>query len=352
MGRIMAPASDNKAVFEKVLACDVASTLRMGSGRNSRVYQVVCGDGRRLVAKIYHRSEGDPRDRLRAEYDGLSFLWRNGIRTIPRPVTAEPALDVAFYEHLDGVAVDSREAAASDIDQFVDFLVALHELKSAPEAGGLPVASEACFSVPSIIDSISGRLARIAAVPPDGFLCGRLHAFLDEFRGQLAVGADKARRKLEVAGLSFQRELPTPERTLSPSDVGFHNALRTTDGRLVFVDFEYFGWDDPAKTISDFILHPGMVLSTELKTTFVRRMLGYFARFGPLPARLDVVYPLWGLKWCMILLNEFVREDSSRRSFAAITPEDVEQRRSRQLAKAWAMLEEVKRSYEQSMSFY
>ena len=38
---------------------------------------------------------------------------------------------------------------------------------------------------------------------------------------------------------------------ISPSDFGFHNALRTNTGP-VFFDFEFSGWDDPAKTIIDF----------------------------------------------------------------------------------------------------
>jgi hypothetical protein len=35
----------------------------------------------------------------------------------------------------------------------------------------------------------------------------------------------------------FDREIPRTERTLSPSDYGFHNALRRPDGTLVFLDF-------------------------------------------------------------------------------------------------------------------
>ena len=57
---------------------------------------------------------------------------------------------------------------------------------------------------------------------------------------------------------------PTPpRRSLSPSDFGFHNALLEADGRLTFVDFEYFGWDDPVKIVADVMLHPGMGLSAD-----------------------------------------------------------------------------------------
>ena len=51
--------------------------------------------------------------------------------------------------------------------------------------------------------------------------------------------------------MSFERDIDSAERTLSPSDFGFHNALKRSDGRIVFLDFEYFGWDDPAKMTAE-----------------------------------------------------------------------------------------------------
>src|SRR5439155_21002106 len=71
--------------------------------------------------------------------------------------------------------------------------------------------------------------------------------------------------RLQSGGMSFEKEIAADQRTLSPSDFGFHNALRQADGRIIFLDFEYFGWDDPAKMIADFLLHPAMELSAELK---------------------------------------------------------------------------------------
>jgi hypothetical protein len=69
--------------------------------------------------------------------------------------------------------------------------------------------------------------------------------------------------------IPFDAELAADRRTLSPSDFGLHNAIRRPDGSLAFVDFEYFGWDDPAKTLVDFVLHPGMLVSSNLAREFV-----------------------------------------------------------------------------------
>ena len=77
---------------------------------------------------------------------------------------------------------------------------------------------------------------------------------------------------------------------------------------LDFVDFEYFGWDDPAKTIVDFLLHPGMQLDDALKRRFAAGVCAAFAELPALPARTRIVYPLFGLKWGLILLNDFLPE--------------------------------------------
>lgn len=45
------------------------------------------------------------------------------------------------------------------------------------------------------------------------------------------------------------------KRCVSPSDFGFHNAIETPTG-IRFFDFEFSGWDDPAKATIDFLLQP------------------------------------------------------------------------------------------------
>ena len=38
--------------------------------------------------------------------------------------------------------------------------------------------------------------------------------------------------------------------------LGFHNAVVQCNSKVKFIDFEYAGWDDPAKTAADFIFQP------------------------------------------------------------------------------------------------
>ena len=146
-------------------------------------------------------------------------------------------------------------------------------------------------------------------------------------------------------GSTLNTSLSMEEQTLSPSDFGFHNAIRTDTG-LVFLDFEHFGWDDPAKTISDFVLHPAMDLSKDLKQRFISRSISAMVESGALAQRLPVVYPLFGLKWCMIFLNEFLKEGLERRQFATGTMLAVDTLQAGQLVKTKNMLQQIAGEYE------
>ena len=94
----------------------------------------------------------------------------------------------------------------------------------------------------------------------------------------------------------FETDLNDDYQLLSPSDFGFHNTLLTKDG-LKFIDFEYFGWDDPVKLTCDFLLHPGMTLTNERKNIWVRRTKEIFSDANYFQQRLSASYGLYGLCW-------------------------------------------------------
>ena len=129
-------------------------------------------------------------------------------------------------------------------------------------------------------------------------------------------------------------ELPRLYQTLSPSDFGFHNALELPDRKLHWLDFEYFGWDDPVKLICDFIWHPAMQLSHELKQQWVSQCCKIFSDDPQLHSRLRQDWPLYGLRWCLILLNEFIPQQWVQRRLAQKRDSNYQQERQQQLQKA------------------
>lgn len=311
-----------------LLGAPVAEVTPLGGGRNSRVLRVRDSQGRIVTAKAYHRHPGDDRDRLGTEFAALRFLWREGLRTIPRPLACDPEAGVGLMEWVEGSPVTAP--GLEDIDEALAFLGELRRLGASPDALGLSAASEACFSLSALLANLRLRLDRLGEAAPGhpdlaAFLRETLEPAWKAFAAE-ALGEDSAP----------DTPLPASNRLLSPSDFGFHNALRR-NGSLVFLDFEYFGWDDPAKTLVDVLLHPAMALPAPLARRFAEGFLHRMAQPG-LCQRARRLYPLYGLKWCLILLNEFLPGPLERRTFAHPQTPSPRERQAAQLQKARLLL--------------
>ena len=87
---------------------------------------------------------------------------------------------------------------------------------------------------------------------------------------------------------------------MSPSDFGFHNAFRSPNG-VKFFDFEFAGWDDPAKAVVDFSLQPRMPVAPELAKLFFKSVAPYGGE--QLKTRSAVLGPILRLKWLCIMLS-------------------------------------------------
>ena len=330
--------SELKAILRQSLGSDMASIEAIGGGRNSRVYQVAAGDSQRYVVKVYFRHESDERDRLGVEFSSLSFLWEHGVRCIPRPIAIHWDFGCAVYEYVEGMRIASPDVTADDVAAAVQFLATLTRLSRDHESRKLPCASEACFSALAVVENVEQRLSRLQCVAEQHPVLGE---FLDlELVPMMSEIIRWCHTGFERQDLPWEAEIGLSERTLSPSDFGFHNGLRRNRTEIVFLDFEYFGWDDPAKMVSDFLLHPAMELSMGLKRQFVTGILSAHNR--DLKKRVEYLYPLFGLKWCLILLNEFLPEHLLRRGLAKGHEVNRTALQFEQLVKARGMLHRLK----------
>jgi hypothetical protein len=325
------------AVARTLLGGSVESINRLhGAGRNSRIYRV-CRGGESFAVKHYPPRREDPRDRLRTEFEALALMQRHGIATVPRPLASDAERNYALLSWVEGESVD--EAEEPDIDEAADFLARLHRLGGCAEAQQQPLGAEACLSGVEIAAQLGRRLARLADVAEaNPALAELLDQVADWLFGTVLAGVTADYRRL---GTSFARLLPTRLRSLCPSDFGFHNALRGTGG-LTFVDFEYFGWDDPVKLTCDFLLHPGMRLPEPLKRRFATAALRIYGADPTFAPRLRLLYPLFAIRWCLILLNEFLPERWSYRVHAGGGPGDWRRAKEHQLGLATDLLASVK----------
>jgi len=332
-----------EADVARLLGVPVQLAGTVASGRNSRVYRAETARGNLVAVKQFHRSHTATRDYLQVEHAALQFLWDQGERRVPEPIAIDLPAGLLISEFVEGQRVPSAAVSDADIDEAVDFLVSLKALTRMPGSMSLPKASEACFTAQAVVENIGHRRQRLEQEGDLRVLSGALGAFLvDEFDPTLQDTVDSSRHCLARAGaVPVDEKLPVDLRTLSPSDFGFHNSLRRVDGSLVFIDFEHFGWDDPAKMIADVILHPAMALPVALADRFVAGMLQCFSDDENIAARLQALEPLFGLKWCTILLNEFIAGDMARRRFSERGESDRDILLQAQICKAQNMLHHV-----------
>jgi hypothetical protein len=193
------------------------------------------------------------------------------------------------------------------------------------------LAAEACLSIADIERQVRARMALLARLEEPA-----LRAFLD-VRCQEALAARLARARAATV-VSVTGPIPASLRSQVPSDFGFHNTLRDGSGRLGFVDFEYFGWDDPVKLIADMLLHPGVPIAGAAAARLRERAPAIYGEDQSFAARLDALLPLFALRWALILLNEF-RPERWRIRVTAGAAASWEDSKRHQLAAATAMLD-------------
>jgi len=301
------------AIAAGLIGSAVDSIRPGAAGGNNRVFRVEA-EGRVYALKQYPVQDRDTRDRLTQEYEALRFLRERGIDNVPTPRARELVSRCALYDWIDGRPIDGADdsvlqAMAQLTERLIDF-------GSDPEACSLVAASAGCFSGADVTGQIEHRLSRLRQTAAGdetlaGFLDVTLEPAIQRFAG-------RARAHYADAGLAFDRPLPQSERILSPSDFGFHNGLRTADGRIHFLDFEYFGWDDPIKLVSDARWHAGMGLDDSQGDSLQGRIRAEMtaAQRTSFDARFGALHPLFGLMWCLIVLNEFLPERWTRRNFS------------------------------------
>ena len=307
---------------------DVQVSRLVAGGRNSRIWRVRSGE-RAFALKQYPPRRDDPRDRLSTEVGALRLMERHHIGTVPRVLGVDRERGYALLSWIDGS--DVTELRDADIDAAVGFLSAIHGLRTSADAAEQPLAAEACLQGEEIERQIAERLTRLRAIAAEE---PELIDFIEYSVVQrLAAGSRLARQQMAVGGLAFSAELPQERRSLVPSDFGFHNSLRRSDGSLAFLDFEYFGWDDPVKLTADILLHPGRTLPAPQRKRFRHAAMRLYGDDPAFASRLFAYLPLFGLRWVLILLNEFIPERWQRRVLAGETGNwsDV---KARQLSRA------------------
>ncbi len=311
------PANVNDKVSEsdlRSLLSDYGITYpslsRIKSGRNSRVWKVNSGR-RQWLLKQYHQHTDDHRDRLSTEFGFLSFLHVNKVRNIPEPLISYRERNWGLYSYLPGQAVET--ITTEHLRQTAEFVCRINHLRTTTAAQHLPYASEASLSLQEHLNQIFNRLERLKNIEGD---CSVYETAKNLVKEKLIPAFLHMRDSImsRYSQNAVEKLLEPDERILSPSDLGFHNILQEGDS-LSFLDFEYAGWDDPAKLFCDFACQPERPVTRRMAEVFWEQVCRRLNLSGA-EWRTEILLPLYRLKWCCILMNEFCKKDRERREYA------------------------------------
>lgn len=313
---------------------------RLQGGANNRVYRIALG-GRHFLLKNYFKHPADKRDRLKAEFLFSNFAWNIGLRCLPQPFNCNPGKRLALYEFIEGKSVVPQEVDEKLTGHALHFFHKLNCHKNSPEAQKLPAASEACFSISLHLQCVARRVQNLCAITATSSIDRQALAFI---RGKLSKVWQAVRKdtlnQVSNRGFSIERGLAMKARCISPSDFGFHNALMLVDNSIKYIDFEYAGWDDPAKTVCDFFCQPEVPVPMKYFDGFVKDIVSGFARPAEHAKRIVILFPAYQVKWCCILLNNFRPVGARRRLFASDMVDEKRQK-TLQLQKAERMLAKI-----------
>ncbi len=334
--------------FESVVVSLLSQTNLEGSfklhplsgGANNRIFRIEVGH-KNVLLKIYFQHSDDVRDRLGAEFSFSRFAWENGIRSLPKPLACDHKNGLGLYDFVEGRSLTSNDVTENLIKQALHFYHELNQHKTSNSARILPKASEACFTTGEHLKCVERRLHHLQRINSESVIDREALSFitneLSQAWSRVLSFVQKQSSKLK---LSLDQEVIGQDKCISPSDFGFHNALLSQNGNLYFIDFEYAGWDDPAKMVCDFFSQPSIPVSFNYFDTFSESVVSKMTEPKLHLNRIRLLLPVYQIKWCCILLNDFVAVGDARRKFASNT-EDEEDRKKKQLEKARKMLGSV-----------
>lgn len=307
-------------------------------GGNNRTYKVTTRDGNFAVKQYFRRTE-DKRDRLSAEFAFLSYANQAAPGKVPQAYVYDAENGLALYEFVQGQALRSENISAFEINQASEFFCALNDAQQKSQAHALPEASEACFSIQSHLHLITQRISELAQFTPTSPEDGLAQELIAELKNTWQKNLTSIEKITQEKHIDPLAEIDPEDRCISPSDFGFHNALRTPDG-IRFLDFEYAGWDDPAKMVGDFFSQLAVPVRGEFFNTFVEAILLPFKNKHDLKQRAELLRIVYQVKWCCIALNIFLPVHLARRQFA--NPDiDIATLKKAQIKKAESLLERL-----------
>ncbi len=287
--------SRKQKVNDKILeaiSLQSPKVIEIKPGLNSSAYQLTDGKNK-LFLKIY-KDDADGL-RLTRETYFLKAAEILGIENSPRIISANKELNFCALTWIEGIKIDTADT--SDWKNQIEFIENLQKVMCCYLKDLAPYAADAFFTLADhrneAVSRLKQSIKRIKAI--DQALPVEYTESIEMLSNKLIGTTDIMLRK-QV--LNSRSELVV----MSPSDIGFHNSLKSTSG-CIFFDFEYAGIDDMYKLLADWCVHPDWQPPLNLITSFLDCLIEGNKREMFNPQRAMTMLHIYQIKWTSIILN-------------------------------------------------
>jgi len=298
----------------------------LSGGANNHLFSCRSPEGELVIKRYREQNFGAEVSRRQAEITFLKHAFQTAPEFVPKLLAAHDSYEMIAISRING---DAYPAGASVIDSDVEAAIRFYRQVNEDKEliARYPIAArEGYLAISEHLAHIDQRLVALSAdhVPADTRRAAR--TAIDAVKRRFDVAKEASLRSIATGEVTDQ--LPPENAQLSPGDFGFHNALRR-GGTPVFIDFEYAGSDDPAKTAADFFLQPKVPISSALFEEVVAAM-AISLPVGALKTRSRLLGRLLSVKWLTIILAPF--DEARYSSFGARYGAEVSAELSRRLS--------------------
>jgi len=229
------------------------TVLKLRGGVNNHVY--LCGSGEnKYIVKGYQTYPPGTRDRMQSEVEFLRFADELAHEFVPQLIQVDWQRRCIVMEHISGENYsEGYLPAENELELAYEFARRLNSDRKKAEKFITMNAADGYIRLTEHLENVLVRVGqlRIDHLPINYQKPAK--TLVENIRIKIEHIANQTTDQIRDGKLSDAIE--KKDLCISPSDFGFHNAIRIRSG-IKFIDFEFSGWDDPAKMIADFVLQP------------------------------------------------------------------------------------------------
>jgi thiamine kinase-like enzyme len=285
----------------------ISNIIEMKDGINSKVYKFV-SENKSFILKVYNNKNNS---RIKRELLFYRYLNKTRNQQVVKPINFDVNLNLAIYPFIEGVKI--KRVSNREIFQMANFINNINKKKSKIN---LPIAVDGIQNRSDHLKLCEIKLKNLKSIKFKSNIEKKCKNFLNKKlipKFKYLKKSYKQNHNLYLLNLNLKKK----KLIVSPSDFGFHNAIKLKN-RLYIIDFEFAGLDDPIKLICDFLCQPDQFINNKQKKYFLEMLSLRGYSLEELKYYTEVYLPFHKIKWCCIILNIFKDKIKSNKNLTML----------------------------------